>query len=57
MAENNPPPAANGQAEAPRGVPYYEKLRRDLRDALQKKRNVDDALVRRSGYALSGSTD
>lgn len=31
--------------EAPRGMPYYEKLRRDLREALQKKRVIDASLV------------
>jgi chromatin modification-related protein EAF6 len=44
MAENVPPgsaakPAANN-ADRP-GLPYYEKLRRDLRDTLQKKRLLD----------------
>lgn len=29
-----------------RGLPYYEKLRRDLRDALQKKRLMDKSMVR-----------
>ncbi|KPI41030.1 Chromatin modification-related protein EAF6 [Cyphellophora attinorum] len=43
MAENVPPgsaskPAANGDRP---GLPYYEKLRRDLRDTLQKKRLID----------------
>ncbi|KAI1618759.1 chromatin modification-like protein EAF6 [Exophiala viscosa] len=43
MAENVPPgsaakPAASGDRP---GLPYYEKLRRDLRDTLQKKRLVD----------------
>ena len=28
-----------------RGVPYYEKLRRDLRDTLQKKRIMDKNMV------------
>jgi chromatin modification-related protein EAF6 len=28
-----------------RGLPYYEKLRRDLRDALQKKRLMDKSMV------------
>jgi chromatin modification-related protein EAF6 len=44
MAENVPPgsaakPGANN-ADRP-GLPYYEKLRRDLRDTLQKKRLLD----------------
>lgn len=29
-----------------RGLPYYEKLRRDLRDTLQKKRLMDKSMVR-----------
>ncbi|EAW09412.1 chromatin modification-related protein EAF6/MEAF6 [Aspergillus clavatus NRRL 1] len=39
--------AANSIPEAPsanRGLPYYEKLRRDLRDALQKKRLMDKSM-------------
>jgi hypothetical protein len=28
-------------------MPYYEKLRKDLRDSLQKKRILDNNLVRR----------
>ncbi|KAK7521765.1 histone acetyltransferase subunit NuA4-domain-containing protein [Phyllosticta citriasiana] len=46
MAENAPPvdPAANANSEATRGLPYHEKLRKDLRDALQKKRLLDNAL-------------
>lgn len=28
-----------------RGLPYYEKLRRDLRDSLQKKRMMDKSMV------------
>jgi chromatin modification-related protein EAF6 len=41
MAENVPPgSAAKAPADRP-GLPYYEKLRRDLRDTLQKKRVLD----------------
>lgn len=29
-----------------RGLPYYEKLRRELRDTLQKKRLMDKSMVR-----------
>lgn len=44
MAENIPPTsAANG--DATRGVPYYEKLKRDLRETLTKKRLLDKNLV------------
>ena len=39
MAENIPPP------DNTRGVPYYEKLKRDLRDTLQKKRLLDKNMV------------
>ena len=51
MAENIPPGSA-GKAAAVisestvRGLPYYEKLRRDLRDTLQKKRILDKNMVR-----------
>ncbi|EXJ69123.1 chromatin modification-like protein EAF6 [Cladophialophora psammophila CBS 110553] len=49
MAENIPP----GSSSAPKlpassdrpGLPYYEKLRRDLRDTLQKKRLLDRNLA------------
>ncbi|KAK8168513.1 histone acetyltransferase subunit NuA4-domain-containing protein [Phyllosticta citrichinensis] len=46
MAESAPraDPAANANSEATRGLPYYEKLRKDLRDALQKKRLLDNAV-------------
>lgn len=44
MAENIPPPTSS--ADATRGVPYYEKLKRDLRETLQKKRLLDKNLVR-----------
>ncbi|KAG9773454.1 hypothetical protein ABEF95_013974 [Exophiala dermatitidis] len=43
MAENVPPGTgskASAIADRP-GLPYYEKLRRDLRDTLQKKRLLD----------------
>lgn len=60
MAENVPPAAAatNGPNPAPaggsseqissRGLPYYEKLRRELRDTIQKKRIMDKNMVRSS---------
>jgi chromatin modification-related protein EAF6 len=48
MAENAPPASAsNAASDASRGMPYYERLRRDLRESLQKKRLVDNNLVRR----------
>ena len=54
MAENVPPgaPIAKGATSSEstaRGLPYYEKLRRDLRDMIQKKRLLDKNLVRQSG--------
>ncbi|KAL0257440.1 hypothetical protein SLS55_008253 [Diplodia seriata] len=46
MTENAPPADAqpNANSEATRGMPYYEKLRRDLREALAKKRVLDATL-------------
>ncbi|KAL1603768.1 hypothetical protein SLS60_005358 [Paraconiothyrium brasiliense] len=45
MAENAPPASAsNAQPDASRGMPYYERLRRDLRESLQKKRAIDHNL-------------
>ncbi|KKY18940.1 putative chromatin modification-like protein eaf6 [Phaeomoniella chlamydospora] len=53
MAENVPPgptaaaaakPATTAPDTANRGLPYYEKLRRDLRDTIQKKRILDKNL-------------
>ena len=44
MAENAPPKAA-ADADATRGLPYYEKLRKDLRETLQKKRLIDKNMV------------
>ena len=43
MAENVPPSTIS--ADGTRGLPYYEKLKRDLRDTLQKKRALDKQLV------------
>jgi len=37
--------AAAAAADQSRGLPYYEKLRRDLRDTLQKKRLMDKSMV------------
>ena len=52
MTENVPPGTASKIATkedaGPRGLPYYEKLRRDLRDTLNRKRQLDRSLVRRS---------
>lgn len=38
--------AASSDGNKNRGLPYYEKLRRELRDTLQKKRIMDKNLVR-----------
>ena len=38
-------PSNANSADPSRGVPYYEKLRRDLRETLQKKRVLDKNLV------------
>ena len=47
MTENAPQSgAANAAADASRGMPYYERLRRDLRESLNKKRVIDSNLVR-----------
>jgi chromatin modification-related protein EAF6 len=49
MAENVPPGSAGKAAttdSTARGLPYYEKLRRDLRDTIQKKRILDKNIVR-----------
>lgn len=49
MAENVPPGSATKAAitseQTARGLPYYERLRRDLRDTLQKKRILDKNIV------------
>ncbi|KAL8694046.1 MAG: hypothetical protein Q9218_001224 [Villophora microphyllina] len=42
MTENVPPLSNTAAADAStRGIPYYEKLKRDLRETLQKKRLLD----------------
>ncbi|RHZ65317.1 chromatin modification-related protein EAF6/MEAF6 [Aspergillus thermomutatus] len=45
----NNPTTGNASTTEPnsanRGLPYYEKLRRDLRDALQKKRLMDKSMA------------
>jgi len=45
MAENVPPTSASKAtavaSNSDRGIPYYEKLRRDLRDTINKKRLLD----------------
>ena len=44
MAENVPP-STGASGAGTRGVPYYEKLKRDLRDTIQKKRLLDKNMV------------
>ena len=45
MAENIPPSANGMSADATRGVPYYEKLKKDLRETINKKRLLDRNMV------------
>ncbi|KAL9020965.1 MAG: hypothetical protein Q9185_001792 [Variospora sp. 1 TL-2023] len=51
MSENNPPPTTTTTAAGTtsdtntRGIPYYEKLKRDLRETLQRKRLLDKNMV------------
>ncbi|KIV99550.1 uncharacterized protein PV09_08850 [Verruconis gallopava] len=45
MAENAPPPTSTSSGDSSRGMPYYEKLRRDLRETLQKKRALDASIM------------
>ncbi|KAK1918601.1 hypothetical protein P3342_001520 [Pyrenophora teres f. teres] len=46
MAENATPGSANNAStDSSRGMPYYERLRRDLRESLNKKRQIDNNLL------------
>lgn len=46
MTENAPPGSASTAGnDASRGLPYYERLRRDLRESLNKKRLIDNNLL------------
>ena len=45
MTENIPPATNGTNAEATRGLPYYEKLKRDLRETLKKKAALDRNMV------------
>lgn len=49
MAENVAP-SSGANADATRGVPYYEKLKRDLRETLNKKRLLDKNMVKATGF-------
>jgi len=48
MAENAPPTSAgaSGQGDSSRGMPYFEKLRRDLRNTIKQKRELEERMVR-----------
>ncbi|KAF1912416.1 histone acetyltransferase subunit NuA4-domain-containing protein [Ampelomyces quisqualis] len=57
MAENAPPGSSKDAAtDASRGMPYYERLRRDLRESLQKKRQVDNSLLALEDQILKHET-
>ncbi|MCJ1243072.1 hypothetical protein MMC30_000269 [Trapelia coarctata] len=57
MTENIPPNTQVANADATRGVPYYEKLKRDLREIIQKKRLLDKnmAALEEQIYRFEGS--
>jgi chromatin modification-related protein EAF6 len=55
MTENAPPPGSSTRHDASAGMPYYEKLRRDLRETLQKKRQLDNSLVCLPRYACQAA--
>lgn len=44
QGQNQSSTGANAN-DSNRGLPYYEKLRRDLRDTLQRKRLMDKSMV------------
>jgi chromatin modification-related protein EAF6 len=44
-ATTGAPNAPTDQNTNSRGLPYYEKLRRDLRDTISKKRLMDKSMV------------
>jgi chromatin modification-related protein EAF6 len=44
-ATTGAPNAPTDQNVNSRGLPYYEKLRRDLRDTISKKRLMDKSMV------------
>ncbi|KAF1951879.1 NuA4-domain-containing protein [Byssothecium circinans] len=57
MAENAPPSGAgNATTNTSQGMPYYERLRRDLRDSLQKKRALDSNLEQLENNILRAET-
>ncbi|KAF2707497.1 NuA4-domain-containing protein [Pleomassaria siparia CBS 279.74] len=57
MAENAPPAGTtNAASDASRGMPYYERLRRDLRESLAKKRAIDHSLMQLEEHILRNET-
>ncbi len=38
-------PSATGSDDATRGKPYYEKLRNDLKQTIEKKQELDRTMV------------
>ncbi|EAT87994.1 chromatin modification-related protein EAF6 [Parastagonospora nodorum] len=57
MTENAPPSSSkDAAADTSRGMPYYERLRRDLRESLQKKRAIDNNLLRLEEEILKAET-
>lgn len=60
MAENIPPNSSSKPApgaNADRGLPYYEKLRRDLRDTITKKRLLDRNLQQLESEIFKSETN
>ena len=53
MTENVALPTYPVGADSSRGVPYYEKLKRDIRETLQKKRLLDKNMVEFQVHPLS----
>ena len=49
--------APSDQNAANRGLPYYEKLRRELRDTIQKKRLMDKSMVSRVACHVTPTTE
>lgn len=39
------PPAVGAHGDSTRGRPFYEKLRKDLRQTLERKRELDKTMV------------
>jgi chromatin modification-related protein EAF6 len=54
MAENVPPPSANGNIP---GQPFYEKTRAHLRELLRKKRDLERQLASQEEMIYKKETD